>query len=207
MRRHRRHRWLAVDLIVHHRAMLLLELTASFALLPLNPLTLLQRQHLLVLHPQLATLKLKMIQMLDDRRRFVRRREIGKCEAPKYAVIEVVVERIRQRQAHLRHEFHQLLLFHRERYVFDDDCGRDELLIRIVGKIIRTNRLTSQWGRADSTKWTACRMQLVLLVKPGLHHESVPHTPASSIHWKLHVPLEGQFCHVKPSSSSPCRQK
>lgn len=70
-----------------------------------------------------------MVHCIDDGGRLVSRREICEGQTPKNAVVEMVVERVWQRKAHLRHNVDQLLFLDRKRDVLDDNGGRDELFI------------------------------------------------------------------------------
>ena len=144
--------------------MLLLELAASLALLALDALAFLQRQHLLVLDTQLAALELKVIEVFDHDGGLLGRGEIGKGQASEDAVIEVVVEGVRQRQTHFRHQLHQLLLLHRERDVFDDDGGRDELVVAVGRDGVGSSQVLTDGLAQGRSKWRMRWRRMVLVL-------------------------------------------
>ena len=120
---------LGVQLRRWHGSMLLFQLASTLALLSFNPLALLQREHLLVLDPQLTSLQLKVIKMLNHHGGLLGCGEVGKRQASEDTMIKVIVEGVGQRQTEVGHELHQLLLLDREGDVLDDDGRRDELLL------------------------------------------------------------------------------
>lgn len=113
--------------------MLLFELTTAFPLLALDSFPLLKWQHLLVLHSKSATLEIEVIQIINDNSCLVSRREVCKCKATEDSVIEVIIESIWQRKAHLRHHIDQLLFSDRERYILDDDGSGYKLIVAFLG--------------------------------------------------------------------------
>lgn len=153
--------------------MLLLELSPSFPLFSFDPLALLERKHLLVFDPQLPTLELKVVEHLDDRGGLLGRREVCKGKTPEDAIVKVVVEGIRERQVHLGHELHQLLLLHRERDVLDHDRSRDQLVFRLLLLIVHILRpallvVSLKWSRAKVGGEGGGAGNARLLVEPRL---------------------------------------
>jgi hypothetical protein len=126
-----RHRGLRMEWICNlpgrDRLMLLLKLTTLLSLVSLDSFPFLGWEHLLVFNPELPTLELHMIHSVDNMSRLLWVSEICKGKTSEDAVVEVVIESIRKRQLHFRHESNKLLLLDCERYVFDNDSGRDEL--------------------------------------------------------------------------------
>lgn len=123
-----------------HGPVLLLELTAALSLLALNPLPFLQRKHLFILHTQLPALKLKVVQHLNHRRSLFRRGEVCKGQTSENAIVKMIVECVRKRQVHVRHQLHQLFLLHGKGDVLDHDRRRDQFILAIllgVGRIAR----------------------------------------------------------------------
>lgn len=133
MRSQRGHGTLGLQLSGSDGPVLLLQLATPFALLPLDAFAFLKREHFLVLDPQFATLKFKVVQNLDHGGRLLGRGEVGESQAPKYAVVKVVVERVGQRQVQLGHQLHQLFLLDSERDVLNDDGGGDQLIVTLRG--------------------------------------------------------------------------
>lgn len=129
----RGHRALGLKLGGRHGPMLFFQLAPTLALLAFNAFALLKRQHLLVLDPQLPSLKLEVVQNLDHRRCFLRGCEVRECQSPKHAVVKMVVERIRQRQIQLGHQLYELLLFNSEGNVLDNDRRRNQLIVGLGG--------------------------------------------------------------------------
>jgi len=107
--------------------MLFLKLTALLSLVSFDPLSLLRREHLLIFNSQLSTLELHVIHRIDDVSRLLRVGEVCKGKASEDAVIEMIIECIREGQLHVRHELHKLLFLDGERYVLDNDSCRDKL--------------------------------------------------------------------------------
>jgi hypothetical protein len=110
------------------RLMLLLKLATLLSLVSLDSFPLLSWEHLLVFNPELPTLEFHVIHSIDNMSRLLWVSEICKGKASEDAIIEVVIESIRKRQLHFRHESNKLLFLDCERYVLDNDRGRDELL-------------------------------------------------------------------------------
>jgi hypothetical protein len=83
--------------------MLFLELTATLALLAFNAFAFLQGKHLLVFNPQLSALQLKVVQDLDYGRCLFCGCKVGESKPAENAIIEMVVESVRQGQVQLGH--------------------------------------------------------------------------------------------------------
>lgn len=108
------------------RPVLLLELASPLSFLPLDPLTFCRREHLLVLDPELTATDLPAIQQVHHQSRLVGRVEVGEGQPPEHPVVEVVVERVGERQVALGHEVQELLFLDREGDVLDHhSCGND----------------------------------------------------------------------------------
>jgi hypothetical protein len=114
---------------------LFLQLPSALPLLAFNPFALSQRQHLLVFDAELPTMELEVIHGLDDLGRLLGSGEVCESKAPEDAVVEMVVESIGQGEAKLSHQRDKLFLLDGEGNVLDDDGGRDEFLIYVLGKL------------------------------------------------------------------------
>jgi hypothetical protein len=114
---------------------LLLELATALPLLTLDSLSLSERQHLLVLDPQLSPMQLKMIHGVYDLRRLLGCSEVGESQTSEDSIVEVVIEGVWERQPQISHQLHQLFLLHCERNVLDNNGGRDQFFIDIMRKI------------------------------------------------------------------------
>jgi hypothetical protein len=146
---------------------LFLQLTATFALLPLDALALLEREHLLILHPQLPTLELEVVKNLNNGGGFLSRGEIGKGQTPEHAIVKVIVERVRKREVQLSHQLHQLLLLDSKRDVLDNDRGGNQFIISLRGNCgFGTHRTTLKRSGSEIRKRTG---HTRLLIKPGLY--------------------------------------
>ena len=122
---------LILELGATHGPVLLLELPTPLPLLSLDALPLLQRQHFLVLDAELTSLQLVVVEGLDDLCRLLRRREVGECQTPENAIIEVVVEGVWKWEVQVIHHIHQLLLLDCERDVLDYDRRGNKLVLRV----------------------------------------------------------------------------
>ncbi|KAB8627241.1 hypothetical protein FH972_026074 [Carpinus fangiana] len=132
----RGHGGLGVELGRANWAVLLLELAATLALLPLDAVSLGLGEHLFVLDTQLAAVEVQVIHGLDDGGRLLRRGEVGKGQAAEDAVVKVIVEGIGQGQGHVGHDGDQLLLLDGKGDVLDDDCGGDEVLVGVGADMV-----------------------------------------------------------------------
>lgn len=163
--------WLRLE-ISAHRPMLFLQLTAALSLLALDPFALGQREHLLVLDPELPSMQFEVIHGVYDRSSFFGRGEVGEGEAPENTIVEMVVEGIRQRQAQISHQLHQLFLLDSKRDVLDDDGRGDELLVHLVRKIVLSQRVLAEtlaWMSRAQTREGEARETLGLLIQPSLN--------------------------------------
>ena len=137
---------------IGHWSMLLFKLTPALSFLSFDALSLLKGQHFLVLHSQLSTLKVKVVEMINHDCSFIGRREISKSQAAENAIIKMIVECVRQRQTHLGHNVDQLLFLDRKGNVFNHNCRRYELLILIRPKGIRAVLQAGQLRRSESAE-------------------------------------------------------
>lgn len=80
-------------------------------------------------------MELEVIHGLDDLGRLLGSGEVCESKAPEDAVVEVVVESIGQGEAKLSHQRDKLFLLDGEGNILDDDGGRDEFLIYVLGKL------------------------------------------------------------------------
>jgi hypothetical protein len=145
-------------------------LATSLSFLPFNPFSLGNWQHFLILDPQFPTMQLEVVHVLDYLRRLVRGGEVGKGEASKNAIVEVVIEGVRQRQAQIGHELHELFLLHGEGDVLDDNGSWNELLVNVVSKIFLAERVPTESGILMSRVQTGKseRGETLGLVEPSL---------------------------------------
>ena len=124
--------------------MLLFKLTTAFTLLALDTFSLLQWEHLLVLDSKFATTKLHVVQSADDLVGFGGRCEVGKRKTPKDSIIKMIVKGIGQRQVHVNHQLHELLLLDGERDILDNNGSRNELFV-----IVLCVWATWSWARGE----------------------------------------------------------
>ena len=130
-----------------NRSMLLFQLAAPLSFLSLDTVSLGRRKHLLILNSQLTSLKIHVIHGVNHLLRILRILEVGKGQAPKDAIIEVVVEGIRYGEAEFLHEILELLLLDGKGDILDDDGRRDQLFglglaTAVVTKKGRRRRVT-----------------------------------------------------------------
>lgn len=118
-----------------HRAVLLLQLATLLALLPLDSLPLVFRQHLLVLNPQLPPLNIQLVHPVNDLSRLIGTREVGKGEATEHSVVEMVVESVGLWQVHFHHDGLQDLLADVERDILDDNGGGYQVVLLVVVRL------------------------------------------------------------------------
>lgn len=159
------HGALGVKLRGRDGPVLLLQLATTLSLLPLDPLPFLKREHFLVLHTQFPTLQFKMVEHIDDGRRFLCRGEVGKSQTPKDTIVEVVVERVGQGKVQFGHQLHQLFFLDGKGDVLDDNGGGDQFIVCLRGRgfrpqCARLKRTGSEIG--ERTRDTG------LLIEPGL---------------------------------------
>lgn len=166
----RGHGTLRLQLRGSHGAVLFFQLSSALSLLPLDPLALLQREHLFVFDSQLASLKLKMVQNFNHGGGLFGRREVGESQTTENAIVEVVVEGVGKWQVHIRHQLNQLLLFHGKRNIFDDNGGWNQL---IVGFLAAGRRWHLRARERPRTKTTERTGKTGLLVEPCLIVRSV----------------------------------
>ena len=120
-------KWIC-NLAGRNRLMLLLKLATLLSLVSLDPFPLFSWEHLLVFHPELPTLELHMVHSVDNMSCLLGVGEICKGKTSEDAVVEVVIESIRKRKLHFRHELDELLFLDGKGYVLDNDSGRNKLL-------------------------------------------------------------------------------
>lgn len=155
-----------MQLGVGQRAVLLFELTATLPLLPLDPFTLLERQHLLVLDPQFPALEFEVVENFDDGGRFFGRSKVGKGQTTENTIVKVVVEGVGQGEVQLGHQLHQLFFLDGKRDVLDDDSGGDQFVIYF--------RSRSFWAHCTALERTGTETRgkgardAGLLIQPGL---------------------------------------
>ena len=153
--------------------MLLLELAALLSFISLDSFSLLSRQHLFVFNPQLSTLKLHVIHRVDNMSRLFGVGEVCKGKTSEHAIVEVIIERIREWQLHLRHEGDQLLFLDSERYIFDNNSCRDELFA-----------FESTRSRRRATWWFLHHLRVELTV-----HLVIVHVLGLLLHLRIHPDL------------------
>jgi len=109
--------------------MLFLQLTTPLSLFSLNLFALHRWQHLLVLDPQFPALEIQVVHLQDNSRCLLGGRKICKRQASENAVVEMVIERIREGESHFCHYRNELLFLDSEGDVLDDDGSGDELVL------------------------------------------------------------------------------
>jgi len=114
--------------------MLFLKLSTLLSLVSLDSFPLLSWEHLLVLNPELPALKLHVVHSGNNVSRLVRIGEVGKSQTSKDPLIEVVIERVGQRELHIRHKSDELLFLDGEGDVLDDDGSGDQLITLPLGR-------------------------------------------------------------------------
>lgn len=149
MGRERSHGTLRVKLRGAHGPVLFLQLSPTLPFFPLDPLALLRREHLLVLNPKFPALKFKVVEHLDHRGGLFGGGEVCKRQAPKDAIVEMVVERVGKREAQFGHQLHQLFLLDGKRDVLDDDGGQDQVIVRVLSRRFRPDRIPLKGSRAE----------------------------------------------------------
>lgn len=109
-----------------------------------------------------------MVQIVNHHLSLVGRCEIGKSQSTEDAVIEVIVEGVWKGKIHVRHQLHQLLLFHGKGDVLDDDGGRDEVVV-LIAELIRSDLGHAERGGAERA--VCSTVVHLLLVQPSLTRE------------------------------------
>ena len=163
----RGHGCLGLQSLGCHRAVLLLELSATLTLLSFDSLALGRREHLFVLNSQLSALELKVVHSVDDGGRLIGRGEVGESQSTENAIVEMVVEGVGERKAHISHQLNQLLFLDGKWNVLDDDSGRNELLVGLGSKLIRSDRGSTEDTSTKTKVWGDLGHRL-RLIEPGL---------------------------------------
>lgn len=115
-------------------------------------------------------MQFKVVHVFYHLRCLLGRREVGKGEPSKDAIVEVIIEGVGQGQAQIGHELHELLLLHGERDILNDNGRRDELFVDVVGKIFLAQRVSTESGVGVSRvqiRESKCG-ETLRLIKPSL---------------------------------------
>ena len=111
-----------------NRLVLFLKLSTLLSLVSLNSFPLLSWEHLFVLNSELSTLELHVVHGGNNMSRLFGVGEVRKSQTSKDALVEVVIECVRQRELHVSHESDELLFLDGEGDVLNDDGGRNQLI-------------------------------------------------------------------------------
>ena len=109
--------------------MLFLKLSTFLSLVSFNSFPFIGRKHLLILNSELSALKIKVIHSFNNHSCLVWIREICECQASENTLIEVIVEGIRERQAHVAHKRNELLFLDSEWDIFNNNGGWNQFVV------------------------------------------------------------------------------